>query len=703
MNADGKGDAGERLQCKVIARAVLGEPMGHAGAELLWHCPNHDDQHPSLSLNPQKNVWFCGPCGKGGTAWQLAAFIAGVDPGDKAAVKAWLKERGLLSGKSPRAKRGAGYEIVETYNYLDTQGRACLRKHRLEAEGKEKTFEWEHLEQNEWVKGRGGLQPALYRSNEIKNAVCVQIHEGERKVNKAFDLGFFATCIPDGAKSWSHEYANKFTGKHVSISPDNDDTGRTCAHITAADIFGCAMSVRIVNLPGLKEKGDIVDWLASGGTREQLEKIIAETPEWKPETGAEILDAVVRFVRRFVSLTEAQARAVTVWVAHTHAFDAADCTPYLDINSAEKQSGKTRLLEVLRSLVFCAWFTGRVTAAVLTRKIDAEHPTLLLDESDAAFGGEKDYAEALRGILDTGYRRGGAASCCIGQGASITYKDFSTFCPKAIAGIGRLPDTVADRSIPIRLKRARRGEVERLREREAQREGSAIAARLGAWCGVSVENLRKARPEIPQSLSDRQADVCEPLLAIADLAGGGWPEAAKKALVELCAGAQVDDDSVGVWLLRDIKAAFAEKHVTEMSSADLAAALAEVEGSPWGEWSKGKPLSQSKLARLLKPFDVRPDRIGGKDSRLRGYAVEWFNDAFSRYLPPKSVHPSTTRENSGDREDFKLSTKDAVDTYENAVSHAENAGCGHVDTFKPGIGGEEHEPRILFADDREAI
>jgi hypothetical protein len=188
----------------------------------------------------------------------------------------------------------------------------------------------------------------------------------------------------------------------------------------------------------------------------------------------------------------------------------------------------------------------------------------------------------------------------------------------------------------------------------------------------------------------------EPLLAIADLAGGGWPEAAKKALVELCAGAQADDDSVGVSLLRDIKAAFAEKHVTEMPSADLAAALAEVEGSPWGEWSKGKPLSQSKLARLLKPFDVRPDRIGGKDSRLRGYAVEWFNDAFSRYLPRESVHPSTTRENSGDYEDLKASTIEAVDTSENAVSPAENADCGHVDTFKYGYREQANaEPDVL--------
>ena len=140
-------------------------------------------------------------------------------------------------------------------------------------------------------------------------------------------------------------------------------------------------------------------------------------------------------------------------------------TPYLAITSAEKQCGKTRLLEVLDLLVSNPWLTGKVSAACLIRKIDSQKPTLLLDESDAAFNGEKEYAEVLRGVLNTGHRRGGHASCCVGQGVNITFKDFHTFCPKAIAGIGKLPDTVADRSIPIRLKRRAPGEpVERFRQ-----------------------------------------------------------------------------------------------------------------------------------------------------------------------------------------------------------------------------------------------
>lgn len=258
----------------------------------------------------------------------------------------------------------------------------------------------------------------------------------------------------------------------------------------------------------------------------------------RPPSGAEILDSVKAFISRFVFLTKAQARIVALWVVHTHTFDAANCTPFLAINSAEKQSGKTRFLEVLRLFVPNSWFTGRVTAAVLIRKIHSESPTLLLDESDAAFGGEETYAETLRGVLNTGYRRGGCASVCLGKGQNIGYRDFLTYCPKAIAGIGKLPDTVADRSTPIRLKRAQRGSVERFRERTAACEAQEIVAKLAAWCTVNIERLKGARPEIPAQLSDRQADTSEPLLAIADLAGSDWPQEAREALITLCTGAQ---------------------------------------------------------------------------------------------------------------------------------------------------------------------
>jgi hypothetical protein len=387
-------------------------------------------------------------------------------------------------------------------------------------------------------------------------------------------------------------------------------------------------------------------------TEDVPEKLHGDVDEPKPVLldGSAMLDAIAAYIRRFVSVSESQAVVAALWVAHTHAFAAADATSYLSITSAEKQSGKTRLLEVLATLVAKPWFTGRTTAAVLNRKIDAQEPSLLLDESDAAFGGDKEYAEALRGVLNTGHRRGGASSCCVREGSGFTFKDFATFCPKAIAGIGKLPDTVADRAIPIRLKRAISGEVvERFRLRDVENEVRVLRERIEAWAPKSVGVLREARPKLPSELYDRQQDGAEPLLAIADIAGPNWAISARKGLVELCVEAQATDDSTGVLLLRDIKQIFEQKKANRLPSADLARELAGIETSPWGEWSQGKPLTAPKLARLLHPFGITPHSIRVGVTTPKGYLHEDFQDAFRRYLrvectsyPPSPAPQSAT-------------------------------------------------------------
>jgi hypothetical protein len=298
----------------------------------------------------------------------------------------------------------------------------------------------------------------------------------------------------------------------------------------------------------------------------------------EPPPLGEVLDELSGFVRRFIVMSPAQADAIAIWITHTHLFSAAEQTPYIAISSAEKRSGKTRLLEVLELLVARPWLTGRVTAAVLARKVDAERPTLLLDESDAAFKGEKEYAEALRGLLNTGHRRGGKSTVCVGQGAELSYKDFSTYCPKAIAGIGKLPDTVADRSLPIRLaRRAPDERAERFRRRDAEVEAAPLRLALDELTALAYE-LEDARPDLPAELDDRAQDAGEPLLAIADHAGGDWPERARRALVELHGGRELDDESAGVRLLADIQTVLVDRD--RIASADLLAGLHGFDEAP---------------------------------------------------------------------------------------------------------------------------
>jgi uncharacterized protein DUF3631 len=351
-----------------------------------------------------------------------------------------------------------------------------------------------------------------------------------------------------------------------------------------------------------------------------------------------LIEDVLSFIRRFVVLTLAQATIVSLWVFHTHCFEAAEATPYLAITSAEKQSGKTRLLEVLALLVERPWFTARVTAAVLVRKIDASTPTLLLDESDAAFQGNHEYAEALRGILNSGYRRGGVASACTGKGTKLELTDFQTFCPKAIAGIGKLPDTVADRSVPIRLKRKAQGEgvLERFRLRLIGKEAANLEKRVASWAHEYLEALRTATPNLPDALTDRQQDGIEPLLAIADAIGDGWPEQARRSILEIVSGGASEDLSVGVRLLADIRTVFDQSGEDRCSSLELVRRLTDIETSPWSEWNRGKPINPTVLSRLLKPFDVGPRTIRSGEETFKGYLREAFEDLWKRYLK----HPS---------------------------------------------------------------
>ena len=123
---------------------------------------------------------------------------------------------------------------------------------------------------------------------------------------------------------------------------------------------------------------------------------------------------------------------------------------------------------------------------------------------------------------------------------------------------------------------------------------------------------------------------------------GEWPESARLALTELCSEAQAAEDSIGVRLLADVRGIFQDLDVDRLPSAELAAALAEIETSPWGEWGKsGKPLSAAKLARMLGRFVIVPHSVRVDDKTPKGYELDDFRDAFERYLP-RTDTPSTS-------------------------------------------------------------
>jgi hypothetical protein len=366
--------------------------------------------------------------------------------------------------------------------------------------------------------------------------------------------------------------------------------------------------------------------------------------------GTALLDDLASFVRRYVVLRPEQADTVALWIVHSHAADAAETTPYLAITSPEKRSGKSRLLEVLGRLVARPLATANISDAALFRAIAAERPTLLFDEVDAIFGKGATDREDLRGLLNAGWRRGQFVHR-IGGAQKTTLEAFEVFSPKALAGIGApLPDTVADRSITISLKRKAPGEtVERFRRREVDEAAEPLQRGIEAWAEANLDALAEARPEIPDVLDDRAADGWEPLLAIADRAGGKWPERARQAALTLSAGADREDDSLGVRLLADCRRVFGERD--RLATAELLDGLAADDEAPWADWHGRGRITARGLARLLKPYGIssRTIRLDAGETP-KGYLREQFEDAWSRYLPSEDApirHNATTRLDKG--------------------------------------------------------
>lgn len=311
------------------------------------------------------------------------------------------------------------------------------------------------------------------------------------------------------------------------------------------------------------------------------------------------------------------------------------------LSEREKRCGKTRLLEVCELLVAEPWLTGRVTAAVLVRKIDSIRPTLLLDESDTALRDSSEYSDTLRGVLNLGYRRSGVVSCCVGHAEALDFHDFSSFCPKAIAGIGSLPDTVADRSFPIRLqRRAPHERIEALRRREIEPEADSLRDQIAGCATKIFEILKASRPEPLAELGDRQNEIAAPLLSIADAAGGDWPRRARTSLLEIFGDRWVPDESLRTRLLQDIRVIFDKTCSEEIPTMTLLEHLNTEENAPRCEFRHGKPLTARGLARMLAPFGVGPEHFREGPKTIRGYTRASFATRGSGIVRLRLWHPA---------------------------------------------------------------
>ena len=370
----------------------------------------------------------------------------------------------------------------------------------------------------------------------------------------------------------------------------------------------------------------------------------AEFPEpelWpKPVNGAALLRTLSRYFALHTKLPPCAHHTLALWCVHCFCFDLFGLTPRLQITAATKEAGKSTLLELVKGVVPKPLEAESASEAFLFRVIALARPTLLLDEADTLLRDSED----LRRITNAGNRPGAQAGRCVGENQEP--RMFDVHAPIAMAGIGRLHGTTESRAIRIVMQRRRRGEIIRPIDGRTRALGGRLCSKAARWVKDHATALRSARPNTGE-LINRAADLWRPLYAIADLAGAPWPDLVRKAQAAIRAASDDDADSMGEQLLRDLREVFGEwvaerttagaqpAELTEIDSAEIVKRLVEREGRPWAELPGRRPgpLTTARLARLLAPFKIRPEDVGDKHHRRKGYRLLAFADAFERHLP----------------------------------------------------------------------
>jgi hypothetical protein len=347
--------------------------------------------------------------------------------------------------------------------------------------------------------------------------------------------------------------------------------------------------------------------------------------------GRRMIEAVHGFLGRFIAYPSDDAHvAHSLWVAHTHLMPVWESTPRIAFLSAEPASGKTRALEITELLVPGPVSAVNVSPVYLFRKVgNEEGATILFDEIDTVFGPKAKDNEEIRGLLNAGHRRGAVAGRCVVHGKTVTTEEIPAYSAVALAGLGWLPDTILSRSVIVRMRRRHQGEqVEQFRRRIHRVEGDRIRQLIEVWSKAVSSSI--TWPDMPAEIQDRDADVWESLIAVADVVGGTWPSRARVAAVALVAANKDTEPSLGVRLLADLRTVFGD--ADEMASKSILVALTAMEEAPWGD-IKGKPLDERGLARRLRQYGVRSKNIRIGSATPKGYSRADLHDQWQRYIP----------------------------------------------------------------------
>jgi len=599
------------------------------------------------------------------------------------------------SGVSPEQAHRRGYRSVDTKKLLDNlnvtksgQRVPGLLVPQLLADGST----WGYQYRPDSPRDRDGKKVKYETPTGQRNGIDVPpgvgallgdptvplwVTEGVKKADAGACAGLCIVALP-GVWSWRgknphggkvavpdwHDIA--LNDRRVILAFDGDVARKQAVRHALDELAGYLSSkgakVAYCHLPDEDDKVGLDDYLMSGASVDDLVARVRPEPPPLAETavpvtdvtdvtdsvetsgtledGAALLNEVETFVRRFCVLPHEDAyAAVALWIGHTHFMDHLDTTGRLACLSPEPSSGKTRVLEVIDVLSHNPLLALDLSMSAFFRIVDENRPTILLDEVDAIFTGKSksESTEDLRRVINNGYRVGAVVQR-VGGTNRDTVQSFKVFTPVAMAGLGHLPDTLMSRSIILRMRRrAAHEQVQPWRDRIHRPEGNQIQAWLTRW-SKAVGSL--SFPTLPEGVADRDADVWEPLLMVADAAGGHWPTRARAACVRFINDKPLSSVSLGVRLLTDLRGVWPEGEAV-MSTMEVLRRLSDLEDAPWADLY-GEGLKPRKLAQLLDEYGASPQSVRTDSGVHKGYRREDLWDAWQRYAPAVAVETTET-------------------------------------------------------------
>ena len=426
---------------------------------------------------------------------------------------------------------------------------------------------------------------------------------------------------------------------------------------------------------------------------------VEELEPWLDPVDGAVLDQIRGDFGRYVVAPAESLDTLSLWALGTFCYDAFSIFPKAFLSSPERRCGKTVALEVLEANTCRALMASSITASAIFRAVQEWRPTLIVDEADRL---SKDNEE-LVGIINAGHRK---RSAIVIRNVKVADeyipRKFSVWSPMAIGAIGRMADSIMDRSIVVHMRRKAPGERAEKIPLDLFESNHDLRRRCLRWGADNMHLLRSTNVAMPHHGNDRALDNWLPMFALAAVIGGDWPGRAEKAFAKLTVEEQ--EDALGPMLLADIRQIFKDKRADKIPSKDLVATLVEMEDRPWGEWRRGRPMTQNSLSRLLDPYRINPGTIRIGSMTPKGYRLSQFRDAFDRYLTA-TPSPDTTNQaatppqlSSGAASgEIQAATNPADVSARNSRKPSNGAGCGGVAAENGVSGGETPNQRLVLA------